>query len=191
MSNSEPKSFVGLADAPIDGEVAIYSSSTDTRRHALADVDNASVGLPHIRAIIVAGSGFFTDAYDLFTANFITTMMGLALYSSHSMPSAAQTAIKLSTTAGAIIGQVLFGWLADKYGRKKMYGIELIIILTGTFGQCITGSGPGLSFLGPVIFWRIFMGIGVGGDYPLSSVITSEFATVKWRGALINSVFAM
>ena len=35
------------------------------------------------------------------------------------------------------------------------------------------------------------MGIGVGGDCPLSSVITSEFATVKWRGALMNAVFAM
>lgn len=34
-------------------------------------------------------------------------------------------------------------------------------------------------------------GIGIGGDYPLSSVITSEFATTKWRGAMMNAVFAM
>lgn len=72
-----------------------------------------------------------------------------------------------------------------------MYGLELIIILVGTFGQTITGQGPALSFLGPLIFWRVVMGIGVGGDYPLSSVIISEFATVKWRGALMNAVFAM
>ncbi|KIM95749.1 hypothetical protein OIDMADRAFT_45081 [Oidiodendron maius Zn] len=79
-----------------------------------------------------------------------------------------------STTAGAVIGQVLFGWFADKLGRKRMYGVELIIIIIGTFGQAITGAGPSLAL-----------------RHPLSSVITSEFATVKWRGALMNSVFAM
>lgn len=34
-------------------------------------------------------------------------------------------------------------------------------------------------------------GIGIGGDYPLSSIITSEFATTKWRGAMMGAVFAM
>ena len=31
----------------------------------------------------------------------------------------------------------------------------------------------------------------LGGDYPLSSIITSEFATTKWRGAMMGAVFAM
>lgn len=35
------------------------------------------------------------------------------------------------------------------------------------------------------------MGIGIGGDYPLSAIITSEFATTKWRGFMMNAVFAM
>lgn len=33
--------------------------------------------------------------------------------------------------------------------------------------------------------------LGIGGDYPLSAVITSEYATVKTRGAMIGAVFAM
>ncbi len=139
----------------------------------------------------MAGTVFFTDAYDLFSANFITAMIGLAFFKSHTISVAADTAIKLSTTAGAVLGQVVFGWLADKLGRKKMYDLELTIILVGTFGQSISGSGPGLGILGPLTFWRVIMGVGVGGDYPLSSVITSEFSTVKWRGALMNAVFAM
>ena len=48
-----------------------------------------------------------------------------------------------------------------------MYGLELFIMLIGTFGQTITGQGPAISFLGPLIFWRVIMGIGVGGDHPL------------------------
>lgn len=177
-----------------DGRQALSVTDVDIhsrRQAALTAVDTVPVGFSHIRAVVVAGTGFFTDAYDLFSANFITTMIGLAYFNGHTIPTQADTAIKLSTTAGAVIGQVLFGWLADKLGRKRMYGLELIIILVGTFGQTLTGFGPGLSFLGPLIFWRVIMGIGVGGDYPLSSVITSEFATVKWRGALMNSVFAM
>lgn len=163
----------------------------ERRRKSLAEVDAAPVGLSHLRAVLVAGTGFFTDAYDLFSANFITALIGLVYFSGHTIPTSADTAIKLSTTAGAVLGQVVFGWLADKLGRKRMYGLELIIMLVGTFGQTISGRGPGVAFLGPLIFWRVIMGIGVGGDYPLSSVITSEFATVKWRGALMNAVFAM
>lgn len=176
------------------GEKAYPSTGSDViayRRETLAAIDNATIGTAHIRAVVVAGTGFFTDAYDLFSANFITSLIGLSFYNTHVIPTQADTAIKLSTTAGAVIGQVLFGWLADKLGRKRMYGLELIIILIGTFGQAISGAGHGLSILGPLIFWRIVMGIGVGGDYPLSSVISSEFATVKWRGALMNAVFAM
>lgn len=33
--------------------------------------------------------------------------------------------------------------------------------------------------------------LGIGGDYPLSAVITSEYATVKTRGQMIGAVFAM
>ena len=78
------------------------------RRQALADIDNVPVGTSHVRAVIVASMGFFTDAYDLFSANFITTMIGRAYAKSNTIPTQADTAIKLSATAGAVIGQVLF-----------------------------------------------------------------------------------
>lgn len=169
------------------------TTSPDGRylQSALSEIDNAGIGRAHIRAVVVAGTGFFTDAYDLFSANFITQMIGLAYYPDGIMPTSADTAIKLSTTAGAIVGQVLFGWLADKLGRKRMYGIELMVILAGTLGQALSSAGPALPVLLPIIFWRVLMGVGIGGDYPLSSVITAEFGSVKWRGALMNSVFAM
>src|SRR5579862_3929021 len=71
-----------------------------------------------------------------------------------------------------------------------MYGIELIIIIFATLALAITGAGPALSLFGAMIFWRVVLGTGIGGDYPLSSIITSEFATVKWRGAMMAAVFA-
>jgi len=71
-----------------------------------------------------------------------------------------------------------------------MYGIELIIIIFATLGLSLSGQGPALNIVGIMIFWRVILGTGIGGDYPLSSIITSEFATVKWRGAMMASVFA-
>jgi len=107
------------------------------------------------------------------------------------MPTTSDTAIKLSTSAGTVIGQVGFGALADIVGRKQMYGLELIFVIFATVAQALTSSSPSINIIGIIIFWRVLMGIGIGGDYPLSSVITSEFATTKWRGAMMGAVFAM
>lgn len=101
------------------------------------------------------------------------------------------TAIKVSCSVGTVIGQLLFGYLADHVGRKRMYGVELMIIIVGTVGQTLVGNSPAASFWAVITFWRIIVGIGIGGDYPLSSVITAEFATTKHRGAMMSAVFAM
>src|SRR5271154_2048768 len=71
-----------------------------------------------------------------------------------------------------------------------MYGIELMIIIGTTLALAVSGEGPSVSIIGVMIFWRVILGTGIGGDYPLSSIITSEFATVKWRGAMMAAVFA-
>ena len=34
------------------------------------------------------------------------------------------------------------------------------------------------------------MGVGIGGDYPLSAVISSEFASTRIRGRMMTAVFA-
>jgi MFS transporter, PHS family, inorganic phosphate transporter len=120
----------------------------------------------------------------------ITALIGYAYFSGN-LPASLDTAIKVSTAAGTVVGQLLFGWLADRIGRKRMYGIELMFMIIGSIGQSIAGTGPAVEIVGAIIFWRVVMGIGVGGDYPLSSVITAEFANVKWRGAMMNAVFAM
>ncbi|KAF7503242.1 hypothetical protein GJ744_004070 [Endocarpon pusillum] len=119
-------------------------------------------------------------------------MIGFCYFPEHGnkIPPADDTSIKVVTSAGTIVVQLFFGWLADIVGRKRMYGYELLIITLTTLGQCITGPSPAISITGLLVFWRALMGLGIGGDCPLSSVITSEFATTKWRGAMIASVFA-
>lgn len=75
-----------------------------------------------------------------------------------------------------------------------MYGTELLIIVFTTITSAFaanTASPNGLTVVGMLIIWRFFLGIGIGGDYPLSAIITSEFANTKNRGAMIAAVFAM
>src|ERR1043165_6274237 len=72
-----------------------------------------------------------------------------------------------------------------------MYGVELMIIIVAAISSAFSGEGYAVSVVGTIMFWRVIMGIGIGGDYPLSSIITSEFATKKRRGAMMAAVFAM
>jgi PHS family inorganic phosphate transporter-like MFS transporter len=118
-------------------------------------------------------------------------MIGYVYWPDNKTPSNVDIAIKISLSAGTVVGQLLFGYLADRVGRKRMYGIELMIIIVGTVGQTLASNSQAISFWATIVLWRIIVGIGVGGDYPLSSVITSEFASTKRRGAMMAAVFAM
>lgn len=151
------------------------SDLNERRRLALAEVDKAPFGWYHVRACVVAGVGFFTDSYDIFTASLLTVMLGIVYYPGvGKMPTSSDNAIKLATSAGTVVGQLGFGFLADLVGRKKMYGLELIVIIFATVGQSLTSGSPACDIIGLIIFWRVIMGVGIGGDYPLSSIITSE-----------------
>ncbi len=120
-----------MADAPASGPVQKTSGGNaayhnfhndfvhvqdpnERRRLALAEIDKAPFGWYHIRAIVVAGVGFFTDSYDIFTVSLLTTMLGIVYFPGKgTMPTTSDTAIKLATSAGTVIGQLGFGTLAD------------------------------------------------------------------------------
>jgi len=64
-----------------------------------------------------------------------------------------------------------------------------MIIVTATFAQAFSGSGHAMSIVSALILWRFIMGVGVGGHYPLSAVIASEFAPRRNRGRLMTTGF--
>ncbi|CAE6373390.1 unnamed protein product [Rhizoctonia solani] len=163
----------------------------ERRRAALREVDEAKFSRFHVKACLVAGVGFFTDAYDIFAINIAAIMLGFVYGKNGALNANQDLGVKVATPVGTLVGQLLFGWLADVVGRKKMYGVELMIIIVGTFAQALSGSGPAVGIVGAIIVWRFIMGIGIGGDYPLSAVITSEFAATRIRGRMMTAVFGM
>ncbi|KAK4687221.1 MFS transporter, PHS family, inorganic phosphate transporter, partial [Tremellales sp. Uapishka_1] len=166
------------------------NSAGERRRAALAEVDEAKFSWFHVKACIVAGVGFFTDAYDIFSISIAATMIGYVYHSGKANTANQDLGIKVAHSVGTFCGQLFFGWLADRVGRKRIYGVELMIIIIGTLGQAVAGRSAAISVYGVIIMWRFIMGLGIGGDYPLSAVITSEFAARRIRGRMMTAVFA-
>jgi MFS transporter, PHS family, inorganic phosphate transporter len=152
-----------------NNDFAHIQDPNERRRLALAEVDKAPFGWYHVRAIVVAGVGFFTDSYDIFAVSLLTTMLGIVYFPGKgSMPTSSDTAIKLATSSGTVIGQLGFGFLADVVGRKRMYGLELIVIIFATLAQALTSGSPSMNIIGVIIFWRVLMvsGSRQGGTQP-------------------------
>lgn len=176
-----------MADEIYDGE-----ANKDKKKVALEKLNNAKFGRSHIQAVLVAGSGFFCDSYDNFVIGLIVPMLAYGNYRIPALDPIADGWLKAASSYGNMFGQFFFAILGDILGRKKMYGVELIILITGAIG-CAVGSweiGP-FSLVLILGIWRFILGVGVGGDYPVSAVITSEFASSKNRGRMIAVVFAM
>jgi PHS family inorganic phosphate transporter-like MFS transporter len=117
--------------------------------------------------VVVAGIGFLTDAFGLFALNVVTPMLGYVYWSNADKPSAPQvpesvkTAMMCSTLAGTMLGQVGFGFGADILGRRKMYGLELVIIIVGTMLLLMSSNGEreSMHVAGWLITWRAVMGM--------------------------------
>ncbi|XVE69557.1 hypothetical protein DITRI_Ditri10aG0001000 [Diplodiscus trichospermus] len=160
----------------------------------LSALDAAKIQLYHFKAIIVAGMGLFTDAYDLFCIPPIIKLLGRIYYDQKghkNTPTVVVSALVAIALLGTVVGQLVFGRLGDRVGRRRVYGLSLGLMVFSSiacgFSICRNRNCVLLS-LG---FFRFLLGVGIGGDYPLSATIMSEFANKKTRGAFIAAVFSM
>ncbi|XP_047319087.1 low affinity inorganic phosphate transporter 1-like [Impatiens glandulifera] len=160
-------------------------------------LDVAKTQWYHFTAIIIAGMGFFTDAYDLFCISLITKLLGRIYYHQPgdlkpgSLPPNVAAAVNGVAFCGTLSGQLFFGWLGDKLGRKKVYGMTLMLMVLCSFGSGLSFGHTAKGVMTTLCFFRFWLGFGIGGDYPLSATIMSEYANKKTRGAFIAAVFAM
>ncbi len=134
----------------------------------------------HIRSMFASGMGFFTSAYDLFIIGTALTLIKDEWHLSSSQIGLIGSISLIATFVGAFF----FGKLADMLGRKSIYGVEAILM---TLGALMSAISPNVSFL---LISRAILGFGIGGDYPLSAVIMSEYANVKSRGRMVTLVFS-
>jgi len=101
-------------------------------------------------------------------------------------------AVNAGSNIGNILGQLTFGFLGDTFGRKFVYGKELIVCIIGTILVISLPNSiptPTLKMIWLFCF-RVVMGIGIGGDYPMSASIVSERSHLKTRGRLLAWIFS-
>ncbi|KAF2461878.1 inorganic phosphate transporter, partial [Lineolata rhizophorae] len=139
----------------------------------------------------VASSGFFTDSYNLFATNVVLPALAYVYWHEENSGGGNERIINVLTLTGSILGQLLFGFLADKYGRTRLYGIELVIVICSTIGVATSSNGfeGTMSIIAAISCYRFFMGVGIGAEYPLSAVITAEWAPTQSRVRMMASVF--
>ncbi|XP_044498780.1 probable inorganic phosphate transporter 1-7 [Mangifera indica] len=160
-------------------------------------LDVAKTQWYHFTAIVIAGMGFFTDAYDLFCISLVTKLLGRIYYhvdgaeKPGTLPPNVSAAVNGVALCGTLAGQLFFGWLGDKLGRKKVYGITLILMVVSAVASGLSFGKSPTGVMTTLCFFRFWLGFGVGGDYPLSATIMSEYANKRTRGAFIAAVFAM
>ena len=135
----------------------------------------------HLRAALTAGMGFFTDAYDLFI---IGVAMALIKVEWHASPLLLGL-VGSTALLAAFLGATVFGRIADIFGRKSVYGLEAAVMAVAAIA---TAFSPNILWL---LVWRFILGIGIGGDYPVSAVLMSEYANRRNRGRLVGMVFSM
>ncbi|XVF62862.1 hypothetical protein PTKIN_Ptkin09bG0042600 [Pterospermum kingtungense] len=160
-------------------------------------LDAAKTQWYHFTAIVIAGMGFFTDAYDLFCISLVTKLLGRIYYhvdgrkKPGTLPPNVAAAVTGVALVGTLAGQLFFGWLGDKMGRKKVYGITLLLMVVCSIASGLSFGSSRKGVMATLCFFRFWLGFGIGGDYPLSATIMSEYANKKTRGAFIAAVFAM
>ena len=156
-------------------------ASTETGDELLRKLDASGITRAHWKIMFISGMGFLTDAYDLFI---IGVVMSIIKHEWHVSPTAEGLVTSTALLASAI-GALLFGRVADMLGRKRIYGYEVLVLAAGAIASAFS---PNVWWL---IGFRFILGIGIGGDYPVSSTIMSEYAGKRSRGLLISLVFAM
>jgi len=152
-----------------------------TASSTFASHDGGKMSRKQWKIVGISGMGFFTDAYDLFIIGVVLKLLKPEWHVS----SLEEAVVGATALISAAIGASVFGRIADVYGRKYIYGMEVLVL----------GLGAIASAFSPNIWWligfRFILGLGIGGDYPVSATIASEYAGSKTRGLMISAVFSM
>lgn len=142
-------------------------------------LDESRFSLFHLKVIGIAGLGFFTDAFDLTVIStalvLIKPLWGL---------NAGQVAlVGSSSLIASAVGALVVGRFADIAGRKRLYGAVAVVMILGALA---TALAPGFGWL---VFLRFVLGMAIGGDYPVSAVLMTEYANIRNRGRMVALMF--
>ena len=152
----------------------------------MSETENTADAVKRVKAILIGSIGNLIEWYDVYAYS------AFALYFAPSFfPAADPVAQQLSAAivfAAAFIvrplGGILFGWCADRYGRRKSLMLSVMLMC---FGSLLIAVSPTYQQIGVgatliLITARLLQGLSQGGEYGASATYLAEMAHPSRRG---------
>lgn len=146
-------------------------------------VINESPHLPARSRMIglIALGGFFLDAYD-----FTSLSAGSVQMKAEFGLSSGQLGLVTAMMAfGAVVGALCGGYFVDRFGRLRMFIINLLLFVFATLGAALAPNYESLIGL------RFLIGVGVGLDIPVAMAFLVEFMAMKRKAKWVESAAAL
>src|ERR1700674_4508868 len=146
-------------------------------------MDAAAPTLEPVRAITSAEAahtllasflGWALDAFDFFILIFVMPAVAREFHRPISHIAFTITA----TLALRPVGALIFGWMADRYGRRIPLMIDVIFY---SVVEVLSGLAPSYGWF---LFLRALYGIGMGGEWGVGAALAMEAAPASARGML-------
>lgn len=116
------------------------------------------------KTVVASVAGLTLEGMDIMFISFAMTM----IISEFNIDLATGGMISSITNIGMLIGGIVFGILADKYGRVKVFTYTVILFAIGT---ALTGLATSIE---QVYLFRFIAGIGAGGEYGIGMALVAE-----------------
>ncbi|GAA4063788.1 MFS transporter [Microbacterium laevaniformans] len=129
----------------------------------------------HLRVLTGSGLGWALDAMDVGLVSFVLT----ALIAQWSLTGEQASWIASAGFVGMAVGASLGGLLADRFGRRSVFAVTLLVYGLATGASALAGG------LAALIALRVIVGLGLGAELPVASTYVSEIAPARMRGRLI------
>ncbi len=138
-------------------------------------LDHLPVTGKHKKLLIGSGIGWALDAMDVGLISFI--MAALAVH--WGITPTESSWLASIGFIGMAIGATFGGLLADKFGRRHVFTLTLLV-----YGLA-TGASALATGLVMLLVLRFLIGLGLGAELPVASTLISEFSPVKIRGRMV------
>lgn len=130
--------------------------------------------LTKLTAVLIGG--MFLDGYIL---GIVGTVIGTIALELQFTP-VWEGLIVASVLLGILVGSPVGGWLSDKFGRKPLFMIDMLIFVVASALQFVVAEPWQLFAV------RLLMGIAIGVEYSVGWPLMSEFAPARMRGRLLG-----
>ena len=153
------------------------SDTTLTRSQRL---DRLPFTRKHARLLVGSGLGWALDAMDVGLISFVMA----ALAGQWKLDSTTLSWIGSIGFVGMALGASLGGLLADRFGRRQVFALTLLVYGIATGASALVGSVAALIVL------RFLVGLGLGAELPVASTLVSEYAPRRIRGRVVVALEA-